>query len=260
MNNLEDDIRIRILRKKIIKATMRAKEGHIPSSFSILDILYCLYILLPKNTKIDVTKHDLFILSKGHASLALYAILEEVKLIGPEWVNTFGEFDSHFGGHPDKNKVTSIQASTGSLGHGLPFAIGKALARRALGIESKIYCLIGDGELNEGSIWESFLLISNYNLHELVIIIDSNKSGDRALMIENMEEKLQSFNFCVKNINGHLHTEILESLNFFGNNRPLAIIANTVKGFGISAMENNPAWHHAFPTQLQYKEFMDSLN
>ena len=260
MNNELDDKRIGLLKTKIMRAAMNSKEGHIPSAFSILDILYCLYILLPKKIEINSKGTDFFVLSKGHASLALYAILEEAQIISPTWEATFGDFSSDYGGHPDMKKVAGVTASTGSLGHGLPFAIGKLLARRALGIKSKAYCLIGDGELNEGSNWESLLLASHHNLSELILIIDSNKSGDRALNLGNLESKLVSFDFEVRSINGHSHEDILKSLSDTDIQKPLAVIAHTIKGYGVKDMENNPAWHHAIPSETQYLEFAGELS
>lgn len=259
MNQIEDDKQIRELKSKIILAAKHADEGHIPSAYSILDILYCLYILLPRVSNIDFRKEDVFVLSKGHASLALYAILEQALFIGPEWAETFGDFNSEFGGHPDMCKISGVSASTGSLGHGLPFAIGKVLAKRINRKKSKIFCLIGDGELNEGTIWESLLLASHHKLSELTLIVDSNKTSERALALGNIESKLESFDFLVKRIDGHSHNSILEGLTNFSNTKPIALIAQTIKGFGIKEMENNPAWHHAVPSEDELDRFLIEL-
>jgi transketolase len=258
-NSATDLSIIRNLRKKIVQAALNSGEGHIPSALSILDILYCLYVLLPTKIKTELSENDQFILSKGHGSLCLYAVLEEVKLIDSTWVNNFGEFGSDFGGHPDMRKINGVKASTGSLGHGLPISIGKILALRAKKIDCKIYCLVGDGELNEGSNWESILLASNYKMHELTLIIDSNKSGDRALDMSNLQEKLESFGFYVSNVNGHNHHEILSELSAKSDGKPKAIIANTIKGFGFPTMENNPAWHHFAPNIEQFNSLMNEM-
>jgi transketolase len=259
INDTFDSQRLQALRVKILKACSHSNEGHVPSAFSILDILYSLYILLPKKSHINFTKNDIFVLSKGHAALALYAILDEAKIIGPEWVDTFGDFESNFGGHPDMNKIPGVKASTGSLGHGLPITLGKILAKRTQNVEFRAYCLIGDGELNEGSVWESLMLASHHSMKELTLIIDSNTSSNRALNLGALESKFNSLGFETKNINGHSHKELISGLTNFHAHKPIALIANTIKGYGISEMENNPAWHHAAPTQEQLRTFIKDL-
>jgi transketolase len=259
-NSEVDSARLRAIRTKILKACANSKEGHIPSAFSILDILYSLYILMPRVSDINLIENDFFVLSKGHASLALYSILEEAKIIGPEWVETFGDFNSNFGGHPDMNKVPGVKASTGSLGHGLPITIGKVMARRALNLKSRAFCLIGDGELNEGSVWESLMLASHHSMQELVVIIDNNKSTDRALGLGQLENKLDSFGFSVKVVDGHSHHDLVESFTDSHQNKPLAIIAQTIKGYGIIEMEGNPAWHHAVPSNEELERFIKELS
>jgi transketolase len=259
MNQSHDSERLNVMRSKILTAATKGQEGHIPSSLSILDILYCLYIVLPKISRVNLQKNDIFILSKGHASLALYAVLEEAKIIDDTWIDTFGSFSSKFGGHPDRNKISGVAASTGSLGHGLPFSIGKVLANRLINREFSIFCLIGDGELNEGSNWESLLLAAHYKMHELTLIIDLNHSTDRALSLGDIESKFRAFGFHVETINGHSHAEITKSLQTKKRNCPTAIIAETIKGYGVPAMENNPAWHHAIPTPDQTLEMIRML-
>jgi transketolase len=260
LNKEYDSKRLRELRANILKACFYSKEGHIPSAFSILDILYCLYILLPKNSSINLKDKDFFILSKGHASLALYAILEEAKVIDGAWQTSFCDFNSRYGGHPDMKKISGVHASTGSLGHGLPITVGKVLARRVLGVDSKAFCLIGDGELNEGSIWESLLLASHHKMSELTVIVDNNASSDRALELHSLKSKFDAFGFNVKEVNGHSHCEILEAIQLSDSNKPSAIIAQTIKGFGIRDFEGNPAWHHAVPTKTQLENYLKALN
>lgn len=260
VNNLKTDRdKLRDLRIKILKAAANSGEGHIPSSLSILDIMYCIYILLPKVSDIDFRKDDFFVLSKGHAALALYAILEEAGFIDSNWETTFCNFTSNFGGHPDMKKIAGVEASTGSLGHGLPITIGKILAKRILGVKCRAICLIGDGELNEGTIWESLMLAAHHKMEELTIIIDSNGSGDRAVKLDSLESKLKAFNFNVTSINGHAHIDIISSLLRKQENKPHAIIAQTIKGYGILEMENNPAWHHAAPNISELEKFIKGL-
>lgn len=246
------------LRIDILRAAMNSKEGHIPSAFSILDILYCIFIDTEgkKNSK---DRNFKFILSKGHASLALYAVLARANYINETWITGFGQFNSLFGGHPDRTKVQGVLASTGSLGHGLPMGVGLAMAQRALGVGDKVFVLIGDGELNEGSNWESFMIANHHMLGNLTVIIDYNLSSHRAVRQENLSEKLTSFGFSTSSINGHDHNEIFFALFEKNDNFPKAVIANTIKGNGLSDMENNPAWHHAIPSNEQYLAFMKEL-
>jgi transketolase len=259
-DNLKIDTdRLNNLRVKILKAAVNSGEGHIPSSLSILDILYCIYILLPKVSNVNFREDDFFVLSKGHAALALYAVLEEAGFIDSDWETTFCNFTSKFGGHPDMNKITGVEASTGSLGHGLPITLGKILAKRILGIKCRAICLVGDGELNEGTIWESLMLAAHHNMEELTIVIDSNGSGDRAVRLDSLESKFKAFNFDVTNINGHAHIEIVSSLMRKQENKPHVIIAQTIKGYGILEMENNPAWHHAVPNKSEIEKFTTGL-
>jgi transketolase len=246
-----------LIKKIVILATLK-KEGHIASSLSILDIMYILYkdILNIESIKNGEIDRDRFILSKGHASLGLYAILDHFGIL-KEDINTFCDFNSKLGGHPT-DKIDGVEASTGSLGHGLPIGVGLALAYKIKKYKGKVYVLIGDGEANEGTIWESALLASHHNLTNLCCIIDYNHSTDRAVDLINLEYKFRSFGWEIKSINGHNHNEILESLTS-PNSRPLCIIANTVKGNGIIMMENNPEWHHKFPNDEEYKEIINQL-
>jgi transketolase len=258
MNSKSDAEQMRKLREKILRAAFEAKDGHIPSSLSVMDILYVLYVLLPREKNIDFQADDFFVLSKGHASLALYAILEEVGLQSDRWLSNFGKFESSFGGHPDSNKLNGVTASTGSLGHGLPFTLGKILAKRSLGRSCSAFCLVGDGEMNEGTTWESLLIASHHEMKELTLLIDDNGSTNRSLKLGDLESKFKSFGFETYRVDGHSHSEILSAL-LIQNSYPKAIIASTIKGYGVNAMENNPAWHHAIPNTNQLAEMVRDL-
>ena len=244
--------------KKIVEIASKKKEGHIPSSLSILDILYVLYdrILNLEQIKNDSVDRDRFILSKGHASLGLYTILDHFKILDENLYN-FCDFNSKLGGHPT-DKITGVEASTGSLGHGLPIGVGMALSYKIQGFKNKIYVLIGDGEANEGTIWESSLLASHHNLNNLICIVDFNHSTDRALELGDLKNKFESFGWYVSEIDGHNQNEIYNSLKN-QNNKPTCIIANTIKGKGISFMENNPEWHHKFPTEQEINQLLENL-
>ena len=235
--------------KKIIDIAYVKREGHIASSLSILDIMLVLY----KNFIDDDNK---FVLSKGHASLGLYVVLDHFNLL-EEDINTFCDFDSSLGGHPS-NKVKNVESSTGSLGHGFPFALGMAISKKIKKEDGKIFTIIGDGESNEGTIWETALLASHHKLNNFCCILDHNHSTDRALGIGNMLEKFQAFGWAVSEVDGHNQLQLKEVLSKSFNS-PHFILANTVKGKGCSLMENNPEWHHKFPSEDEYAKILQEI-
>jgi len=251
--------------KIIIETAYNAKEGHIPSSLSVLDILDVLYSncnINPLNINND--NRDRIILSKGHAALAHYAILAKNHFFKISELENFGKYDSIFGGHADKNKVPGIECSTGSLGHGFPMAVGIALALKIKKSNAKVYVIIGDGECNEGTIWESALIAAQHKLNNLYCIVDYNHSNDRAIEIDNLVDKFNSFGWFSFEINGHNHKEIKDAINCFENftkkdTLPVAIIANTIKGHRCKMMENNPEWHHKIPSKEEYEMIMSQL-
>ena len=230
---------------RIAELSVIGKEGHVPSALSILDIIWVIYnkIININLLKRRSRKRDFFILSKGHGCLAQYVVLEKKGIISKKDLNTFCKYKSNFGGHPDSNKIEGIECSTGSLGHGFPFAAGVAYGNKLLNIKSKVITLVGDGECNEGSIWETAMIASHHKLNNLICIVDKNKSSDRALKIDDLKSKFKSFGWHAVNIDGHSQKEIFKALNI-KSKKPLAIIANTIKGKGINFMENNPEWHH----------------
>lgn len=244
--------------KKIVDIATLKKEGHIPSSLSILDIMYVLYdkVLDVDSIKDNKIDRDRFILSKGHASLGLYVILDHFGLLKDD-INTFCDVDSKLGGHPT-DKIFGVESSTGSLGHGLPIGVGLALASKIKKYKNKVYVLVGDGEANEGTIWESALLAKHHNLDNLCCIIDFNHSTDRAVDLGNLRSKFDSFGWNVIEIDGHDHNQIYQALTFLPT-KPTCIIANTIKGKGIPMIENNPEWHHKFPNEEEYKQIMNEL-
>ena len=168
-------------------------------------------------------------------------------------------YGSRLGGHPDCNKVPGVEASTGSLGHGVPMAVGMALGFKIKGNPAHVYTLAGDGEINEGSIWESFLVLNHNKLNHFTFILDYNHSTDRAVDLGDIGAKFCSFGFHVIKINGHDHAAIEKALRWRGD-KPVAILAETVKGRGITGMEDNPAWHHRIPTGEEYRMFMEELS
>ncbi len=239
-----------------------AGEGHVPSALSILDILWVLYdrILKINPSYPKSPTRDRFILSKGHAALGLYVILAKKGFFPSSELEDFGKYDGFLGGHPDRNKVSGVEASTGSLGHGFPMSVGIALGLRIKKIDSKVFVLIGDGEANEGSVWESALLASHHNLSNLCCIIDYNHSTDRALKVGDMVSKFKSFGWESFSINGHNHEEIYSALSCSHDSAPLAVVAETVKGFGCKIMENNPEWHHKSPRKEDLPAILEQLS
>jgi transketolase len=243
--------KIKELKRQILKMSYESKEGHIPSALSILDILYVLYKVKQPEDK--------FILSKGHGAMALYVVLADNGIIEKSELGLFCKFDGSLGGHPDMNKVKGVEASTGSLGHGMPIAVGMAMGLKIKGCNNRVYTLVGDGECNEGSIWEAAMVASHHTLTNLTCIVDYNKSTDRALPINDISAKFQAFGWYVFEIEGHDHYALEHWLTRIHPKKPTAIICNTIKGNGIRRMENNPAWHHRYPTDIEYKEMLSEL-
>jgi len=253
------------LRRQIVDMVYKSGEGHIASAFSILDIIWILYdqILNVNPHNVNNFYRDRFILSKGHGCLALYAVLAKKGFIDQEDICNFAKRGCILGGHPDYLKISGVEASTGSLGHGAAISVGMAMALKIQKNSAKVHCLIGDGELNEGSVWEAALLAAHHKLDNLYWIIDYNHSTDRALKIGDVGYKFKSFGWQFQYIKGHDVTNFKSSLKLLDEfqeiQKPKVLIANTVKGKGVSFMENNQAWHHKVPTEEEYKKIMEEL-
>lgn len=260
-DNINETNEINSIKRNILQTAYDSKEGHIASSFSIINILYVLYkkILLLDPNDPNNSNRDIFILSKGHASLGLYAILQNMGFINQDEMKSFCKFGSQLGGHPDMNKVKGVEASTGSLGHGFPIAVGMALSAKIQNKNNKVFVLVGDGELNEGSMWESIMLASHLKLNNLSCIIDYNHSTDRAIHLGDLTSKFTAFGWNVISVDGHNNDRIFYALNSHDQEKPMAIIANTIKGYGCKMMENNPEWHHKSPNSEQLKIMMEEL-
>ncbi len=251
------------LRKKIVSMIYKAGEGHIPSAFSIIDIVAFLYDKVlrfdPKNP--NWPERDYFILSKGHGCAALYVVLEKHGFISQKDLDTKTQENGILGGHPDMTKVPGVEASTGSLGHGIATALGVALGLRIRGKKNKVIALIGDGESNEGTVWECGLVAANLKLGNLCCITDNNGSSDQILPVADLKEKWEAFGWEVYSIDGHFEKEIesvFQKIKFEFEAKPKMIIANTVKGKGVSFMEVHGPWHYRAPSkeelELIYKE------
>jgi transketolase len=237
----------------VLNASFLSQEGHIPSSLSILDILYTVY------EKFITTKPlNRFVLSKGHAALGLYIILKHFNYIQQKDINTFCTFNSILGGHPTL-KIPGVEASTGSLGHGFPFSMGIALAKKIKKEKGKVITLIGDGEANEGTIWETALLAGHHKLNNFYCLLDHNHSTDRALKVDCVLEKFQAFGWYTQYVDGHNPKEIFSAIDTTTICQPVFILCKTTKGKGCAVMENNPEWHHKFPTQKTIDILLDAV-
>lgn len=233
------------IRIRIIQISNRAKSSHVGSCLSIVDILVVLY-------KNFINKKNIFVLSKGHACLAYYCVLQKFGHFSNKTLNSYGKNNTILLSHVS-HKVPGVEFSTGSLGHGLPYATGRALAEKINITNNKIFVLISDGELNEGTTWESLLFASFHKLDNLIIIIDYNKIQSldftkNILKLEPLRKKFQSFGCNVKNINGHNFIQIYKSFFVRKNKKPTVIIANTIKGKGVNFMENSISWHYKYPS------------
>ena len=214
----------------------------------------------------DFNKRDRFILSKGHASACLYSVLARSGFFNPNELMTFRKFGSRLQGHPStRYNLEGIEASTGSLGQGLSMASGVALALKLDKNPAKVYVLMGDGEMQEGSVWEALMAVSHRKLDNLVVIVDKNNLQidgccDDVKSLGNLDKKLEAFGFEVQTVDGHSEEALTKALlTAKASNKPSAIIANTIKGKGISFMENNAGWHGKAPKDAELQAAMEEI-
>lgn len=252
------------LRKKIVGLVTSAKEGHIPSSLSIIDIIDTLYknILKFDSKKPYWNERDYFILSKGHGGMALFIVLNKYGFIDDTILNSYSSYGSILGGHPDVTKVPGVEASTGSLGHGLSFSIGIALGHKINKRANKVITLIGDGESQEGTVWEAAQVGVNLKLGNLCVIVDNNQSAAQLMPIQEPAKRWKAFGWNVYEIDGHCEnslTKVIKNINFH-NDIPTIIIANTTKGKGIKMLEGHGQWHHKIPNKEEYNIMMKELD
>jgi len=248
------DKRSKYLRGLVLRSLIGGDRGHFGSAMSIIEILRVLYddIITFNPKKPYYERRDRLILSKGHACLALYALLADKKFIKINELDIASKFNSILGGHPESMKVKGVEASTGSLGHGLPIAVGMAISAKLKKQKHKIYAVLGDGEINEGSVWEAALCASKHKLNNLKVIIDSNKIQSyghtkEVLNLEPLKDKWKSFGFDVSEVDGHNIKDLKKNfINFKKSkkNKPSVTICHTIKGKGFYFAENNPYWHH----------------
>jgi len=262
------DIISKTLRRKIIETSFRAKIPHIGSCLSCIDLLVYLYWrelnINPSDSK--NIQRDRFILSKGHGAPGLFQVLAAKGFFPSNLLEEFGKPGSVFHEHPPKpGYIAGIEAATGSLGHGLPMALGMALAERIQNLGYRTYAMLSDGECNEGSIWEAAMLASAQKLDNLTVIIDYNKwqATDRSqnvMAIEPLSDKWKSFGWNIQEINGHDFSQIRDSFNIAKEeSNPSAIIAHTIKGKGVSFMEDDNNWHYRIPNADELQKSLSEL-
>lgn len=240
------------LRRTIVKVLGAAGRGHLGASLSLVEIVRVLFDDVmhydPQNPRWP--GRDRFILSKGHGCVALYVLLAEKGFFPADELWKFCRFDGMLGGHPDP-KVPGVECATGSLGHGLPIAVGMALNARHEGSGTRVFVVLGDGECNEGSVWEAAMSAGKHRLNNLIALVDYNKqqsygSTHEILDLEPFADKWRSCGFDVTEVDGHDVVALKAALLGVrdGAGKPMSVICHTVKGKGVSFAENNPAWHH----------------
>ncbi len=256
------------VRMGVIEGVFNAKSGHPGGSLSSADILTYLYFkqmnIDPKNPKAE--DRDRLVLSKGHAAPVLYSVLAHRGFFDVELLKTLRHVDSILQGHPDMKKIPGVDMSSGSLGQGISAAVGMALSAKHFGNDYKVYAVLGDGEIEEGQVWEAAMFASHKKLNNLTVIVDNNNlqidgSIDEVNSPYPIDEKFKAFGFEVEVINGNDLDEIDAAMQKVGTfSKPYAIIANTVKGKGVSFMENQVGWHGSAPNEEQYKAAMAELS
>ena len=249
------------IRRDILRIAKASGHGHIPTCFSVVEILYALYDTMTLDPANPHSKNrDLIVLSKGHAALAYYVTLAHFGYFPIEKVYSFGAFMSDFGCHADRFKVPGIEASTGSLGHGIGIATGMALACKITGSPQRVFSIIGDGESNEGTVWEAVLVAVNQNLDNLTIIYDNNLSHERGLQIRNPAEHFRGFGCDVVETSGHDVAALKEILKA-KSKAVRVVVANTVKGYGCKTLADNQyAWHRRSPTDAEIEILLKELD
>jgi transketolase len=251
-------------RREIITMTSEASASHVASALSVIDVLSVLYAgganISPENC--EQADRDIIILSKGHAASALYAVLALQGFFPSEWLKNYCGNDAPLGGHVTHKGVPGVELSTGSLGHGLPYGLGIAMARKMSGLSGRVFVILSDGECDEGTTWESAMIANHHKLDNLTVIIDRNRIQsltftEETLKLEPLAEKWKAFGWETRVENGHDHEALFIALNKSTN--ALCVIANTIKGKGVDFMENSVLWHYKSPTADDVKNALSQL-
>lgn len=256
------------IRREILEMIYHTKSPHIGCSFSMVELLVSLYFRI-LNINVDNLLdqyRDRFVLSKGHGCPAFYAILAKKGILSKETIKGFAKEGGTLEQHPTRNLKAGIEITSGSLGHGLSIGVGMALAAKYDNSPSRIFVFLGDGELNEGSNWEAVMFAKQHFLDNLVAIIDHNKiqameKSSEIINLEPLKEKWESFGWRTKEVDGHNIKEIIAALENipFEKGKPSCLVAHTVKGKGVSFMENEPRWHDKYPDQEEYQKALNEL-
>lgn len=257
------------LRKQIYLTAAKGGLGHLASCYSCLEILYTLYVkkvLKYDKDCLNDKGRDRLVLSKGHAGLALYWVMCKAGILDVKVIDTFLTPGSRVGGEPCMRDLPGIEASTGSLGHGFSMAVGMAMAQKMDGMDARTFVIIGDGECQEGTVWEAAMSAPAFKLNNLVVVLDCNEIQKMTTVVgtiglNNWTDKWRAFGWLVKEVDGH-DVEALEHLLRMKNDtdKPVLVIAHTVKGKGVSIMENNPLWHFRMPNRKEKKVFQEELD
>lgn len=267
---MEDKSKLLRIRKEIFLAAYHGnvKAAHLASAFSVVEILYTLYCKKILNFRASIPQwegRDRLILSKGHASLALYVMLAEVGYFNKDILKTFCSSESILGGEPNMLEIPGVEATTGSLGHGLSYGIGIALGLKMNQLDAKVFVIVGDGECQEGSIWEGVMSAYRYGLDNITVIMDCNNlqkmnSVSNTMRIDEWKNKWEAFGWKADVVDGHNITKLQSCLQKKSIEKtPRIIIANTIKGKGVSIMENSVEWHYKMPNRKQTELFMREL-
>jgi transketolase len=244
-------------RRRILGISQTVPALHAAGAFSCLEIVDSIYFGLMRRDASGLPR-DTFLLSKGHGSLAQYVVLEELGVLSSAELDNFGKPEGHLGTHPDYG-LPGIEAATGSLGHGLPITVGMALADKLLGVDRVIYVVVSDGELQEGSTWEAMMLAPNLGLANLVAVVDLNDFQSLGRTSEThpnfypVSDKVQAFGWETVEVDGHDQQQLVDAVGARRGGRPMMVVARTVKGKGVSFMENVPIWHYRSPSPEEYQ-------
>lgn len=258
-----------ILRREVIKMIYTANSGHPGGALSAADIVAVLYFHIMRIDSKDPQweDRDRFILSKGHACPILYAAMALKGFFPKENLNTLRRLNSSLQGHPDMRKTRGVDMTTGSLGQGLSVGVGMALGGKLDKKDYRVYVVLGDGEIDEGQIWEAAMFASKYKLDNLLTIVDYNKlqldgSTEKVMPLEPLVDKWKAFGWHAIETNGHDITQILAAIKeaHLTRNKPTVIIAHTIKGKGVSFMENNPDWHGKAPSKREFKQAIKEIS
>jgi transketolase len=267
MDNSELLEKARALRVDIIEMLYRCQSGHPGGSLSCVEILMALYYKVARVDPVrpDWDQRDRIVLSKGHGCPTLYAILADRGFFPREDLWGLRQIDSHLQGHPDMRKTPGIDCSTGSLGQGASVAVGMALAAKYKKASYKVYAVLGDGEIQEGMVWEAAMSAAHYRLDNLVFILDHNGlqidgTNDQVMSLGDILAKFRAFGFACREVDGHDIDDIAEAISAVVPGRPLFVLADTVKGRGVSFMEHNAAWHGKPMSPQEYAAAMADLN